>query len=69
MGTIFVLSTTITYALSAIITRRLRTTESSATMGYYSTLVYLIAALIITIAAWRLCGSFIASSIESKFPA
>jgi len=47
IGAIFVLVTTISYALSAIITRRLKTTDSSASMAYYSTLVYLVAALIL----------------------
>ncbi len=47
IGTIFVLITTITYALSAIITRWLKTTDSSASMAYYSTLVYLVSALIL----------------------
>lgn len=47
IGTIFVLITTISTALSAIVTRRLKTTDSSASMAYYSTLVYLVAALIL----------------------
>jgi len=47
IGTVFVLMTTITSALSAIITRRLKTTDSSASMAYYSTLVYLVSALIL----------------------
>ncbi|MCB0046983.1 MAG: DMT family transporter [Caldilineaceae bacterium] len=48
MGSIFVLLATLFYALNIIITRQLRTTDSSATMAYYSTLVYLAAALILT---------------------
>jgi drug/metabolite transporter (DMT)-like permease len=48
IGALFVLITALTYALSAIITRRLKTTDSSATMSYYSTLVYLISALILS---------------------
>ena len=48
IGAIFVLITALTYALSAILTRRLKTTDSSATMSYYSTLVYLLAALILS---------------------
>ncbi|MEM7031419.1 MAG: DMT family transporter [Chloroflexota bacterium] len=47
LGTLFILTTSILYALSAIITRQLRSTDSSATMSYFSTLVYLISALII----------------------
>ncbi len=47
LGSLFVLVTAITYALSSILTRRLRFTDSSATMAYYSTLVYLALALIL----------------------
>jgi S-adenosylmethionine uptake transporter len=35
------------YALTVIITRKLQTTDSSATMAYFSSLVYLAAALIL----------------------
>lgn len=45
-GSLCVLITTICYALSAIVTRRLRNDDSSATMAYYSTFVYLAAAFI-----------------------
>jgi drug/metabolite transporter (DMT)-like permease len=41
LGSVFVLVSVLFYALSVLITRRLRTTESSATMAYYSSLVYL----------------------------
>jgi drug/metabolite transporter (DMT)-like permease len=34
------------YALTVILTRKLQTTDSSATMAYYSSLVYLVAALV-----------------------
>ena len=47
IGSIFVMIATLLYSFSVMTTRRLRTTDSSATMGYYSTLVYLIAALIL----------------------
>ena len=47
LGSIFVLLATILYAFNVMITRRLRTTDSSATMAYYSTLVYLIAAFVL----------------------
>jgi drug/metabolite transporter (DMT)-like permease len=47
LGSIFVLLATLFYALNVMITRRLRTTDSSATMAYYSTLVYLLAALVL----------------------
>lgn len=43
-GSIFVLISVLLYALTAIVTRRLRAADSSATMAYYSTLVYLVAA-------------------------
>ena len=47
IGSIFILLSTLFYALSAILTRRLQTTDSSATMAYYSSLFYLIAAFIL----------------------
>ena len=47
IGSLFVLITAITISLSSILTRRLRFTDSSAAMAYYSTLVYLGAALIL----------------------
>ncbi len=47
IGSIFVLLATFSYGLNVMITRRLRTTDSSATMAYYSTLVYLVAAFIL----------------------
>jgi len=48
IGTLFVLVATVLYTLSAIMTRRLKTTESSATMTYYGTLVYLCSGLILS---------------------
>jgi drug/metabolite transporter (DMT)-like permease len=47
VGSIFILISTFFYALSVMITRQLRTTDSSATMAYYSSLVYLIAAFVL----------------------
>ena len=47
LGSIFVLIATLFYALNVMLTRILRTTDSSATMAYYSSLIYLIAALIL----------------------
>ena len=47
IGSIFVLLATISYAGNVIVTRQLGTTDSSATMAYYSTLVYMIVALIL----------------------
>jgi S-adenosylmethionine uptake transporter len=40
LGSVFVLVSVLFYALSVLLTRRLRTTDSSATMAYYSSLVY-----------------------------
>lgn len=47
MGSIFILISVLFYALSAMLTRKLQTTDSSATMAYYSSLVYLVATLIL----------------------
>lgn len=47
LGSIFILIATLFYALNAMLTRKLRTIDSSATMAYYSSLVYLIAAVIL----------------------
>lgn len=46
-GSIFVLISVLFYALTVMVTRKLQTTDSSATMAFYSSLVYLAAALII----------------------
>jgi drug/metabolite transporter (DMT)-like permease len=47
VGSIFVLIATLFYTLSVMVTRKLQTTDSSATMAYHSLLVYLIAAFIL----------------------
>lgn len=47
-GSIFILMSVLFYALNVIITRKLRTTDSSATMAYYSSLVYLVAAFVLS---------------------
>lgn len=47
LGSIFILISVFFYAANTILTRKLRTTDSSATMAYYSSIVYLIAALIL----------------------
>lgn len=47
MGSLFILISVLFYALSAILTRKLQTTDSSATMAYYSSLAYLVATLIL----------------------
>lgn len=46
LGSVFVLASVLFYALSVLITRRLRTSDSSATMAYYSSLVYMVATVI-----------------------
>ncbi|MBI9050543.1 MAG: DMT family transporter [Anaerolineaceae bacterium] len=46
IGSIFVLISTLLYALVVLITRKLQTTDSSAAMAYFSTLVYMVAAAI-----------------------
>jgi drug/metabolite transporter (DMT)-like permease len=45
MGSIFILISVLFYALNVMLTRKLRITDSSATMAYFSSLVYLVAAL------------------------
>jgi drug/metabolite transporter (DMT)-like permease len=47
VGSIFILISVLFYALSVMLTRKLQTTDSSATMAYYSSLVYLMAAFIL----------------------
>ena len=47
LGSIFILISVLFYALAAILTRRLQTTDSSATMAYYSSLVYLLATVVL----------------------
>jgi drug/metabolite transporter (DMT)-like permease len=47
-GSVFVLISVVFYALNVILTRRLQTTDSGATMAFYSTLTYLVAVLIVS---------------------
>lgn len=47
LGFVFILVSVLFYALAAILTRKLQTTDSSATMAYYSSLVYLLATFIL----------------------
>jgi drug/metabolite transporter (DMT)-like permease len=47
MGSIFILVSRLFYALNVMLTRKLRITDSSATMAYYSSLIYLIAAFML----------------------
>ncbi len=60
LGSIFILISVLFYALTVMATRRLQTTDSSATMAYYSSLVYLVAALALvplTIAVGEMPGA------------
>jgi drug/metabolite transporter (DMT)-like permease len=47
MGSIFILISVLFYALNVMLTRKLRITDSSATMAYFSSLVYLVAAFVL----------------------
>ncbi len=47
LGSVFILISVLFYALAAILTRKLQTTDSSATMSYFSSLVYLMATLVL----------------------
>lgn len=47
LGSIFILISVLFYALATMLTRKLQTTDSSATMAYYSSLVYLVATFIL----------------------
>jgi drug/metabolite transporter (DMT)-like permease len=47
LGSIFVLISVLFYALTVMVTRQLHTTDSSATMAFYGTLVYLVAAVVL----------------------
>jgi drug/metabolite transporter (DMT)-like permease len=47
IGSIFILLSALFYALSVMLTRQLQTSDSSATMAYFSSLFYLVAAFIL----------------------
>jgi drug/metabolite transporter (DMT)-like permease len=47
LGSIFALIAMLFYAVNAMLTRKLRSSDSSATMAYYSSLVYLAAAIVL----------------------
>jgi len=47
LGSVFVLISVLFYALTVMITRKLQANDSTATMAYYSSLVYLVAALVL----------------------
>jgi S-adenosylmethionine uptake transporter len=46
LGSVFILISVLFYAFIVIITRKLQSTDSSATMAYYSSLIYLLAACV-----------------------
>jgi drug/metabolite transporter (DMT)-like permease len=48
LGSMCILISVLFYALAAILTRQLQPTDSSATMAYYSSLVYLLATCLLT---------------------
>jgi S-adenosylmethionine uptake transporter len=47
LGSIFILLSVLTYALMVILTRKLKSNDSSATMSYFSSQVYLAAAILL----------------------
>jgi drug/metabolite transporter (DMT)-like permease len=47
IGSVFILLNVLTYVFAVLVTRRLQTTDSSATMSYYGSLVYMVIALIL----------------------
>ena len=47
LGSVFVLISVLFYALMVVFTRKLQANDSSATMSFYSSLVYLVAALVL----------------------
>lgn len=48
LGSIFILISVLFYALTVILTRKLHSNDSSATMAYFSSLVYLLASLLLS---------------------
>jgi len=48
IGSLFILASVFFYAVAVILTRKLQGTDSSATMAYYSSLVYLVATAVLT---------------------
>jgi drug/metabolite transporter (DMT)-like permease len=47
IGSIFILLNVLTYVFAVLVTRRLQTTDSSATMSYYGSFVYMVIAMIL----------------------
>jgi drug/metabolite transporter (DMT)-like permease len=48
LGSIFILLSVLFYSINVILTRKLKTTDSSAAMAYFSTWVYLAAAIVLS---------------------
>lgn len=51
-GAVFTVASVLFYALAVMLTRKLQTTDSSATMSYYSSLVYVVATLVLLPIVW-----------------
>jgi drug/metabolite transporter (DMT)-like permease len=47
LGSIFILLNVLFYVFAVLVTRRLQTTDSSATMSYYGSLVYMLIAIVL----------------------
>jgi drug/metabolite transporter (DMT)-like permease len=47
IGSVFILLNVLFYVFAVLVTRRLQTTDSSATMSYYGSLVYMIIAIVL----------------------
>ncbi len=57
LGAVFALISVLFYALTVILTRKLQDSDSSATMAYFSSFVYLAAALLFTPLPYLITGS------------
>jgi S-adenosylmethionine uptake transporter len=51
-GAVFTVAAVVFYALAVMLTRKLQTTDSSATMSYYSSLVYVVATIVLLPIVW-----------------
>lgn len=52
IGSLFIVVSVIFYALAVLLTRKLQSTDSSATMSYYSSLVYVVATMVLVPVVW-----------------
>jgi drug/metabolite transporter (DMT)-like permease len=48
LGSVFILLNVLFYVFAVLVTRRLQTTDSSATMSYFGSLVYMVIAIVLT---------------------